>query len=336
MSEDRFGFLCCHPYQRAILEPAFSLMAPAHPCLLTDDFEKLVEFSPRVVVQSEGSGTICALRERLPSTYIVHTRHGLACKQVAHDAARHSDYTCQSSAWMAGWFARRGTRPRRRFWITGYPALDPLFRGAAEAGAAEARAPHILYAPTYNEHLSSIPMLGERAIELLSQGDREAYITIKPHPHAAHTFGPWLRHIEAAAAQHPNVRLADPQGDIVADLLAADVLVTDVSSVALAFLALDRPIVLLTNPDCRKDRDHFEPEGLEWQWRDMGDELLDASELPRALARALDAPHRHSAARTAYRDLLFGELTDGRASERLCMELTRAAGESTLASGVWF
>src|SRR5687768_7093473 len=128
MALERFGFLCCHPYQRAILEPVHRLLAGAHACLMTPDVETLVAFSPNIVVQSEGSGTICALRERLPNASIVHTRHGLACKRVAHEAARHSDYTCQTSEWMADWFARRGTRPRRRFWITGYPALDPLFR----------------------------------------------------------------------------------------------------------------------------------------------------------------------------------------------------------------
>jgi CDP-glycerol glycerophosphotransferase (TagB/SpsB family) len=332
----RIGFLCCHPYQRAILEPTYTRMAQTHACMLTSDMEQLVEFAPRVIVQSEGSGTICALRERLPNTLIVHTRHGLACKRVAHEAARQSDFTCQTSAWLAGWFARRGTRPRRRFWITGYPALDPLFRGAVSAGRSEAHPRHILYAPTYNEHLSSIPMLGSRAVELLSGADTDVHVTVKPHPHTARTFGGWLRRMEQEASRNPRVHLADPQEDIVAHLLAADVLVTDVSSVALAYLALDRPIVLLTNRDCSKDPSHFEPEALEWQWRDMGDELRDVAALPRTLARALDEPHRHATARAAYRNLLFGELTDGRSSERLCLELERACHESTLASGVWF
>lgn len=336
MPRDGIGFLCCHPYQRAILEPAFAAMAQTHRCLLTTDFDALVAFSPGIVVQSEGSGTICTLRERLPHSLIVHTRHGLACKKVAHEAARQSDFTCQTSDWLAGWFARRGTRPRRRFWITGYPALDPLFRSAVEIERPGTQPRRILYAPTYNEHLSSIPMLSERTVELLSPTDRDVQVTIKPHPHTAHAFGSWLEHMKAQAARYPHVHLADPQDDIVAHLLTADVLVTDVSSVALAYLALDRPIVLLTNPNCALDPAHFEPEALEWQWRDMGDELHEVSGLPRALARALNEPSRHAKARTTYRHLLFGELTDGRSSERLCAELRSAVEGSPLTSGAWF
>ena len=331
----RFGFLCCHPYQRAILEPAYRLLASDHECLLTDDAGALIEFAPNVIVQSEGSGTICALRERLPRSAIVHTRHGLACKKVAHEAARHSDYTCQTSEWLAAWFASRGTRPRRRFWITGYPALDPLFRATARS-ESRASLPRVLYAPTYNEHLSSIAMLGTCALDSLTPQGFEAEIVIKPHPHTASVFPEWLAAMHAAATRHPHARVADPQDDIVEHLIAADVLVTDVSSVALAYLALDRPIVLLTNPDAARAVSHFEPEALEWQWRDMGDELDSAKGLPRALASALEAPQRRSPARAAYRGLLFGELTDGRASERLCAELVRAAHEGAYAGGAWF
>jgi CDP-glycerol glycerophosphotransferase (TagB/SpsB family) len=329
----RFGFLCCHDYQRTILEPACRLLAQHHDCLLTPDFDAIVRFAPRIVVQSEGSGTICALRERLPASLIVHTRHGLACKRVAHDAARHSDFTCQSSAWVASWFASRGTLPRRRFWITGYPALDALFARAHVRPARER--PRVLYAPTYNEHLSSIPMIGSR-LELLSPAGLEADVTIKPHPHTARAFGGWLEEVRAEAARNPRVVLADPQHDVVEALPDADVLVTDVSSVALSYLALDRPIVLLTNPDAPNAVSHYEPEALEWQWRDMGEELFDAARLPDAIATALAEPSRHAAARGLYRERLFGDLTDGRASERLAAELVRAAAEGTYASGAWF
>jgi CDP-glycerol glycerophosphotransferase (TagB/SpsB family) len=336
MPRDRFGFLCCHAYQRAILEPTFQLLAPDHDCLLTMDAEALIAFAPDVIVQSEGSGTICMLRERLPRSAIVHTRHGLACKKVAHEAARHSDYTCQSSEWLAAWFTSRGTRPRRRFWITGYPALDPLFRAAHSTRSGSGGRPRILYAPTYNEHLSSVGMLGLRAFDLLTPDGNEARVTIKPHPHTAHVAPGWLAAMRREAARREHAHVADPQSDITDCLVDADVLVTDVSSVALAYLALDRPIVLLTNPDAPLAASHFEPEGLEWQWRDMGEEIQSAVALPRVLATALEAPNRRSSRRTAYRELLFGELTDGRSGERLALALVRAAHEGTYGGGRWF
>ena len=103
-------------------------------------------------------------------------------------------------------------------------------------------------------------------------------------------------------------------------LKAADTLISDASSAIFQFLAVDRPIVLISNPD-RFASAHFDRRGPEWQWRDVGEEIDDIGDLPAAVGRALDDPSRGAARRAHYRRELFGELTDGRAGERLADEI---------------
>jgi hypothetical protein len=57
--------------------------------------------------------------------------------------------------------------------------------------------------------------------------------------------------------------------------------------------------------------------GLEWRWRDMGEEIFDIDRLPQAVARALCHPDHGAERRQFYRSLLFGDLADGNTSLRL-------------------
>ena len=98
-------------------------------------------------------------------------------------------------------------------------------------------------------------------------------------------------------------------------------LVTDASSVIFQYLAVDRPIVLMTNPN-RYSSPHFDARGIEWRWRDVGEELHDVECLPAAVARAFDDPALGAERRARYRAELFGDLTDGHAAERLAKHIT--------------
>jgi CDP-glycerol glycerophosphotransferase (TagB/SpsB family) len=334
----RLAFLACHPYQNALLRPIFDGLRARHECQLFNDFTSTVEFNPEIVVQCEGSGTIFELRAKLPRAMIIHLRHGLACKNVAYAAAIESDYTIAPSAWMREWFRSRGASPRRAFWTTGYPPLDPLFQTwrSGERPAlpfCDNARPVVLYAPTYNAGLSSIPFLGETAPRLLQPSNREATILIKPHPHTARAFGSWLRAMQSYAARDSRLHVLDAASDLTPYLQNADVLVTDVSSTSLAFLALDRPIVHLTPPTVRGDKYH-DATAPEWAWRDMGDEVLHATDLPDALAIARAEPGQHAPRRAHYRELLFGDLDDGRATERVCAHLD--ALRPSAVRGQWF
>jgi CDP-glycerol glycerophosphotransferase (TagB/SpsB family) len=87
------------------------------------------------------------------------------------------------------------------------------------------------------------------------------------------------------------------------------------------YLALDRPIVLVTNPE-RRSVAHFDPNGIEWRWRDVGTEVHDVAELPAAVSAALDNPAFRADRRAHYRQQLFGDYADGRAAERIAQKIT--------------
>ena len=82
-------------------------------------------------------------------------------------------------------------------------------------------------------------------------------------------------------------------------------------SVVFEFLALDRPIVLVTNPRHRADPARLEDD-IVWRWRDLGHEIGDAGELPAAVAAALGDPGARGERRRSYARTLFGRFTDGR------------------------
>jgi hypothetical protein len=167
-------------------------------------------------------------------------------------------------------------------------------------------------------------MLGARLVEHLRARVPEVNIVIKPHPVIGDWRPRWMATWSRLAAAHPGVHLvADTHADIVPYLLAGDILVSDASSVIFEFLALDRPIVLVTNPRHRADP-AWEPEDIVWRWRDVGREVHDVRELPAAVAEALAHPERRADRRRAYAAALFGDFTDGRNHARIAEHVLEA------------
>ncbi len=304
-------------YHYHILRPVFDAAAGRMPLLLTPHVHQMAEFKPDLVVVAESHASV--LRPRFPEAQLVHLRHGFASKNTAVFSARMSDYVCVSSEGVRDWYLRKGARPRRDFWVTGYVQMDPLFRGAVDTSTLPVPADRrcILYAPTWNAELSSAPMLGTRIRELLLNGRDDAVLVIKPHPVTQAHHPDWLRGWQELAEQHRDVHLVSSiSEDIMPWLARADVLVTDASSVMFEFLAVDRPVVLISNPQ-RYGSSHFDPTGIEWTWRDLGDETENVEELPGIISKALDEPAHGAAARAAWREKLFGSCIDGRAAERI-------------------
>ncbi len=169
---------------------------------------------------------------------------------------------------------------------------------------------------------------GDRIVELIRGAQENINIVIKPHPLIGDLFPERLAAWTRLAASERNVFLVeDTHADVMPYLKAADVLVTDVSSVSLEYLALNRPMVLITSPHLR-DEAFVDENGLEWRWRDMGEEIFDVTELPRAVASAIDDPLRNAQRRMHYRSLLFGDLTDGRTSQRLAEHVQALAPQA--------
>jgi hypothetical protein len=86
-------------------------------------------------------------------------------------------------------------------------------------------------------------------------------------------------------------------------------------------------MILINNPD-RFGCEYFDPRGFEWSWRDMGTQVDSVEDLPAAVSAALSNPQLNADRRAHYRTLLFDDLTDGKAVERLCHNVEELAATS--------
>jgi CDP-glycerol glycerophosphotransferase (TagB/SpsB family) len=311
----RIGLLKYREFHEPILRPAFEALQGRHHCLLTSDESSLIAFEPDVVIM--GEAVAGRLRQAMPWALFVHTRHGLASKNVAYKGANETDYLCVTSEFVRDWYLQNGARPRRGFWVIGYLQMDELPLPMKTAPGRKT----VLYAPTWNPTLSSVEMLGEDFARLLRGGRDDVSVIIKPHPLIATKFPDWMEMWRRSAHHDAHLHLIeDADRDVIPFLRAADLLVTDASSVQLEYLVLDRPMVLINNPR-RFGRKEFDPAGFEWAWRDMGSEAESGEAACEAIAAALADPGGRAAQRAQYRKLLFGDLTDGRTAERLAEQV---------------
>lgn len=326
----RVAFYIDQPFHSAILGPIEALLRPHVDTLASADRMAVLDFEPHIVVQASFAD-LAFFRRHLPLTRMVSVDHGLTPKggprRIGHlsdDAAKHFDYMCVSDDNMADAFRRAGVTPTE-FWYTGYPQLDPLFRRDPPPDLPlDPAQPTVLFAPTWNAGFSAAPVLGRRVTELIRGSGPPLNVIIKPHPHMALRRARWMGWWRDLAANDPRVHLVtDPAADVAAQLLAADVLVSDVSSVTFLYLALDRPIVLVTNPRYRFDP-AYDPDDLNWRWRDMATEVTDRRQLAGAVADALAHPEARSEIRRRYADMLFGPRRDGLNAQRVADRILEA------------
>jgi len=164
---------------------------------------------------------------------------------------------------------------------------DFLYRYAIPSGKRV-----ILFAPTFNEELSAIPCVGERIAELC---DDRTILLIKLH---TMTDMAWVRRYRALAAANPAVRYIDDV-DASPAMLAADLLISDVSSVVLEFMFLDKPVIVVNNPRMQ-EYPHYRPNDIEYQVRDACLQVEDLEGLKAAVARSWKNPDELSARRMGY------------------------------------
>jgi hypothetical protein len=313
----RIGLHMNKPFHDALLHPLFDRLRADHPVLLTADAVELCDFAPDVVVVCDSQPR--TLRPTLPEARFVYIRHGMISKNHGLKIGRFADYVCASSPEMREQFIAAGVATER-VWITGFVQTDPLFAPETTASPIELASGTrcVLFAPTYNPTLSAAALVGPEVRRRICAARNDMVLVIKPHPTSFERSPDWIDGWRRAAAGESQVHLVDdPAADVAPWLRLADVLVSDVSSVAFQYLALDRPIVLVTNPAANEDPAHYDPEGIEWTWRDMAEEVREVEHLADAVARALDGPDRFAEQRAGYRERLFGTLTDGRSAERI-------------------
>jgi len=198
--------------------------------------------------------------------------------------------------------------------VSGLVKFDRIFNGGLTRGnvlqrlGIDGRKKVILFAPTFNRELSAVPMVTDGVRNWVDDG---THLLIKLHGMSPPE---WVELYSLIAENDPRITLIDDL-DITPCLAAADVMVSDVSSAFMEFMALDKPVVLVNNP-LRTQFTGFDPRDIEYSWRRVGMEVDSAADIPEAIRSALENP----ADRSRLRRLLGPRLTgpnDGRASERI-------------------
>ncbi|MGJ3259329.1 MAG: tetratricopeptide repeat protein [Rhodospirillales bacterium] len=289
--------------------------------LITSDGRDLVEFKPDVVVV--GGTQTAQVRDLVPNALIVSAPAFLASQNRHRAAFDGADVAISPGRIVGDAWVKLGLIEELQVRVCGHLPLEPLFRGDAltpPRSLMDATAT-VLYAPGHRPQMSSADMLGDNVVELIRGGRTDVTLVIKPHPETFVRQPKWIETWAKAAKDHERVVFVDdPDADILPYLKAADVLVSDVSSVIFDFLAVDRPILLLKNPEHGADEQGYDPQGVEWRWREIGREIGNAEDLARAVDLALKTPDAGTELRERYRKALFGDTMDGLTAERI-MEL---------------
>lgn len=199
--------------------------------------------------------------------------------------------------------------------VTGFIKSDKMF-AAGVPSVYEARSrlglqtagKVVLFAPTYNTEMSSLYVIGEQIAELCRDGIQ---LLVKLH---TMTDRIWKERFRSLALKHENLFYCDDI-DVTPAMLAADLLITDVSSVMAEFMFLNRPVIVVDNPHTA-EYPLYIPDDIEYRVRDAATvRVVNFSELREAVLHALQYPDELAECRSQVaRSLCFGR--DGRSSER--------------------
>jgi hypothetical protein len=258
----------------------------------------------------------------------VHLFHGVSFRNHAvHQNALRYDLLLLAGPYMRRQFEQRGiltAANAERFVTVGMPKLDALVDGSLRRDdvltrlALDPALPTVLYAPTWSKKMSSLIHHGEALARELARFSGNVIVKLHDNsldPRKAKRDWRAL----FATLESPRFRFVDA-ADVVPLLAAADVLVSDASSVANEFALLDRPIVFL---DIERLEEKVKDKADLDTWGRRSGDVIDG---PAALLPALDAaladPKRHSDVRRALAADIFHE--PGRATEHAWNAILRA------------
>jgi hypothetical protein len=198
----------------------------------------------------------------------------------------------------------------------GFPKTDRLVDGSLDRAAVlrdigfSGDRPVVMFAPT-GAHGNAMELFGEDLIKAFAASG-EYDLLVKPHDHPKASIN-WFERL--AHLEDDHVRLLRTF-DSVPALYAADVLISDASSIANEYLLLDRPLVFLDVPtllaSAAGEDDRLD---LETWGRKGGTVVSDVAEAERAVADGLARPQAQSEIRTAItRDLFYNPGTAAEAA----------------------
>jgi hypothetical protein len=251
-------------------------------------------------------------RPTMPRSYqqSVQIFHGLSFRNrsIRREDAIYDHYL-MLGPYMRRTFERRGIMPPGdpRVAQIGFPKTDPLVNGSLDRSSVlrdigfSGNRPVVMFAPT-GAFGNAMELFGEDLIkQFTSSGDYD--LLIKPHDHPK-AFINWFEKLAHLEGEHMRLLRAF---DSVPALYAADVLISDASSIANEYLLLDRPLIFLDVPillaSAAGEDDRLD---LETWGRKGGTVVRDVVEAERAVADGLARPQAQSEIRTAMtRDLFY-------------------------------
>ncbi len=267
----------------------------------------------------------------------VQVFHGVSFKNLGvREKYLEFDFLCLAGQYHAEAYRRAGlVRTPGQCLVTGVPKVDALVDGRLDREALlrrhglDPRRPTILYAPT-GSRFNSMETMGREVIDSISRAG-SWNLLIKLHDHPKDTAVDWPREIEGMETD--TIRLVR-DADVVPYLNAADLLLTDASSVSVEYTLVDRPIVYLDVPELLQD---VVARGgaldLETHGRKTGMVVGRSDDVVAAIAEGLTHPERHRVQRHETARHIFHD--PGRATQRVADVILHAAGlASGLPSGV--
>jgi glycosyltransferase involved in cell wall biosynthesis len=199
---------------------------------------------------------------------------------------------------------------------TGMAKLDSVFNRtitketALKQFSLPANYRYILFAPTFNDELSAIPFVMDKINEVIP--DNNTIMIIKLHGSAKHEYKTMYKNL---VQKDQRVIFAD-EHDITPFLALCDIMISDVSSAMMEFAALDKPLILFNNPNW-KSYQNYNPNDIEFEWRDIGLQVTSLEEMKNAVIRSLENPKEFSDKRKLYTDQLFANKYGDEAAERI-------------------
>jgi CDP-glycerol glycerophosphotransferase (TagB/SpsB family) len=176
----------------------------------------------------------------------------------------------------------------------------------------------VLYAPTFNVDLSSVYTFANRFAELHRT---DCSILIKLH---GSTVPKFVNHYRQCAEHHTNFFFIDDP-NLAPYIGGADIMISDVSSAFMEFMALDKPVILFDNPN-RKMYHGYNEENIEYKWRDLAQRADSFDGVKELLESVIQRGDDKSEIRRQYSARLF-TARDGSASKRVWEETRKICAQ---------
>lgn len=254
--------------------------------------------------------------------------HSVSFKNLAaYDKTLGFAHLCMPGRHHADMFRKHGLlrADGAQYLMTGFTRADGLVDDSfdrreilADVGIRD-RGPTILFAPTGDKR-NALETRADNIIQSITRTG-EWNLLIKPHDHPENSIN-WFEQLKSYESNR--VRLVRDR-DIVPYLRAADLLMTDASSVAVEYTLLDRPIIFVDAPKLLAERKGRAPaSGLDDHGRHIGRVVKKEDDIADAIRDSLRNPDREGRLRRKMAEDVFFE--PGRACARVTQVVRHAAG----------